>query len=190
MKIKKSSLTFSAVGLVGSLLVVLYLVFNMPNLTELIVVFGLITLANTYFLVDGIVKKIDEISEASIDKQSELVKVEKGIYSVAKREESTSTKQHNALVAQIEQLKAENQRLNTELIQQQKLCTKILINKAQENHNKTLNSSDRISKLLVQLNGSAGNASKETLEVLEEINKTLDTYYNDNQDIVRRMRAN
>ena len=63
MKIKKSSLTFSAVGLVGSLLVVLYLVFNMPNLTELIVVFGLITLANTYFLVDGIVKKIDEISE-------------------------------------------------------------------------------------------------------------------------------
>ena len=104
MKIKKSSLTFSAVGLVGSLLVVLYLVFNMPNLTELIVVFGLITLANTYFLVDGIVKKIDEISEASIDKQTELVKVEKGIYSVAKREESTSTKQHNALVAQIEQL--------------------------------------------------------------------------------------
>lgn len=190
MKVKKSSLTFSAVGLIASLLVVLYLVLNMPDLIELIIVFGLIVLANTYFLVDGIVKKIDQISEASIDKQTELVKVEKGIYSVAKREETTNIKQHNTLLEQIEQLKAENQRLNSELIEQQKLCTKILIKKAQENSNKTLNSSDRISKLLVQLNGSTGNASKETLEVLEEINKTLDTYYNDNQDNVRRMRAN
>lgn len=160
-------------------------------MVSLIIVFGLIALADTYFLVDSIVKKIDQISEASMDKQTELVKVEKGIYSVAKREETTSIKQHESLLEQIEQLKEENQRLNTELIEQQKLCTKILIKKNQENSNKTLNSSDRISKLLVQLNGNTTSVSKETMEVLEEINKTLDTYYNDNsQDNVRRMRAN
>ena len=60
----------------------------------------------------------------------------------------------------------------------------------QENSNKNLNSSDRISKLLVQLNGNTTNTSKETIEILEEINKTLDAYYNDNNDNVRRMRAN
>ena len=183
MNIKKSNLTFSAVGFVASILVLLYLILNQPALIELIIVFGLIALADTYFLVDSIVKKVDEITQASMDKQNELVKVEKGIYSVAKREESTSIKQHNAL-------KKENARLNDELIEQQKLCTKILIKKTQENSNKTLNSSDRISKLLVQLNGNTTSTSRETLEVLEEINKTLDTYYNDSsKDNIRRMKA-
>jgi hypothetical protein len=190
MKVKKSSLTFSAVGLMASVLVVLYLILNVPNSIELIIVFGLIALANTYFLVDGITKKIDEIAESSMDKQTELVKVEKGIYSVAKREETTNLKQHNVLLEQIEQLREENQRLNQELVEQQKICTKILVKKSQDNNNKSLNGSERISKLLVQLNGNTVSSSKETLEVLEEINKTLDTYYNDNQDNVRRMRAN
>ena len=80
MNIKKSNLTFSAVGFVASILVLLYLILNQPALIELIIVFGLIALADTYFLVDSIVKKIDEITEASMDKQNELVKVEKGIY--------------------------------------------------------------------------------------------------------------
>ena len=191
MNIKKSNLTFSAVGFVASAFILLYLILNAPQMIQLIIVFGLIALADTYFLVDSIVKKIDEISETSIDKQTELVKVEKGIYSVAKREESANIKQNNALVAQLEELKAENQRLNAELIEQQKLCTKILIKKSQENNTRNLNSSDRISKLLVQLNGNTSNSSKETMEILEEINKTLDTYYNDGaNDNVRRMRAN
>lgn len=190
MNIKKSNLTFSAVGFVAATLVELYLILNVPNMLELIIVFGLIALADTYFLVDSIIKKIDEISEASIDKQTELVKVEKGIYSVAKREETTNAKQHVALLEQIQQLKKENEHLNAELIEQQKLCTKILIKKTQENSNKSLNSSDRISKLLVQLNGNTSSNSKETMEILEEINKTLDTYYNDGKDNVRRMRAN
>ena len=190
MKIKRSNITFSAVGFVASILVLLYLILNMPNVMELIIVFGLIALADTYFLVDSIVKKVDEISEASIDKQTEIVKVEKGIYSVAKREETTNLKQHNALMEQLEILQEENQRLNDELIEQQKLCTKILIKKAQENNTKNLNNSDRISKLLVQLNGNTSSSSKETREILEEINKTLDTYYNDGKDNVRRMRAN
>ena len=189
-KIKKTNLTFSAVGFVAAILILLYLILNMPQMIELIIVFGLIALADTYFLVDSIVKKIDEISELSLDKQTELVKVEKGIYSVAKREESTNSKNNNALIEQLEQLKAENQRLNAELIEQQKLCTKILIKKSQENNNKTINSSERISKLLVQLNGNTSSSTKETLEVLQEINKTLDTYYNGNNDNVRRMRAN
>lgn len=191
MKVKKSNLTFSAVGFVASILVVLYLILNTPEMIELIIVFGLIALADTYFLVDSIVKKIDEISEINFDKQTELVKVEKGIYSVAKREENTNIKQHNLLMEQIEQLKMENARLNEELIEQQKLCTKIIVKKSQESSNKSLNSSDRISKLLVQLNGNTTSTSKETMEVLEEINKTLDTYYNnDSKDNVRRMRAN
>lgn len=191
MNIKKSNLTFSAVGFVASILILLYLILNIPNMVQLIIVFGLIALADTYFLVDSIVRKIDEISEASMDKQTELVKVEKGIYSVAKREEAANTKQHDALIEQIIQLKKENQRLNEELIEQQKLCTKILVKKNQENNNRALNSSERISKLLVQLNGNTSSTSKETMEVLEEINKTLDSYYNSNeQDNVRRMRAN
>lgn len=191
MNIKKTNLTFSAVGFVASILVLLYLILNTPNMIELIIVFGLIALADTYFLVDSIVKKIDEIAEASMDKQTELVKVEKGIYSVAKREESANIRQNEELLEQLEQLREENKRLNDELIEQQKLCTKILIKKNQEISGKSLNSSDRISKLLVQLNGNTSSASKETMEVLEEINKALDNYYNDNkQDNVRRMRAN
>ncbi|MCM1497096.1 MAG: hypothetical protein NC124_01375 [Clostridium sp.] len=191
MNIKKSNLTFSAVGFVASLLIVLYLILNMPNMVSLILVFGLIALANTYFFVDSIMKKIDEISQASIDKQTELVKVEKGLYSVAKRDETTNIKQHDILIEQLQQLKAENQRLNAELIEQQKLCTKIIVKKNQENNQRNLSGSDRISKLLVQLNGNNISNSKETMKVLEEINQTLDTYYNDNnQDNVRQMRAN
>lgn len=190
MNIKKSNLTFSAVGFIASILIELYLILNSAENVQLIIVFGLIALADTYFLVDSIVKKVDEIAETSIDKQTELVKVEKGLYSVAKREEATNNKQNNALLAQLQQLKEENQRLNNELIEQQKLCTKILIKKTQENTGRTLNSSDRISKLLVQLNGNSISASKETMEILEEINKTLDTYYNDDNNNVRRMRAN
>ena len=179
MNIKKSNLTFSAVGFIASILIILYLILNAPENLTLIIVFGLLALADTYFLVDSIVKKIDENNSALMDKQTEIVKVEKGIYSVAKREENTNVKQHNALLAQIDELKKENQRLNEELIEQQKLCTKIMIKKTQENNNKNLNSSDRISKLLVQLNGNTTSASKETMEILDEINKTLDTYYND-----------
>ncbi len=191
MNIKKANLTFSAVGFVASILVLLYLILNTPDMIELIIVFGLIALADTYFLVDSIVKKIDEIAETSMDKQTELVKVEKGIYSVAKREESANIRQNEELLEQLEQLREENKQLNDELIEQQKLCTKILIKKNQEISGKSLNSSDRISKLLVQLNGNTSSASKETMEVLEEINKALDNYYNDNkQDNVRRMRAN
>ena len=190
MKVKKSNLTFSAVGFVASILVLFYLILNMPNVMELIIIFGIIALVDTYFLVDSIVKKIDQISESSIDKQTEIVKVEKGIYSVAKREETTNLNQHTALLDQIEQLREENKRLNDELVEQQQFCTKILVKKLQENNNKNLNSSDRISKLLIQLNGNTSSSSKDTMEILEEINKTLDTYYNDNKDNVRRMRAN
>ena len=50
MNIKKSNLTFSAVGFVASILVLLYLILNQPALIELIIVFGLIALADTYFL--------------------------------------------------------------------------------------------------------------------------------------------
>lgn len=162
----------------------------MPDKLELIIVFGLIALTDTYFLVDSIVRKIDEISETSLDKQIELVKVEKGIYSVAKREETTNIKQHDALVEEFEQLKAENERLVNELIEQQKLFTKLIVAKNLENTNRNINSSERISKLLVQLNGTSNGNAKETLELLEEINHLLTNYYTNGKDNVRRMRAN
>lgn len=191
MNIKKSNLTFSAIGFVASVFIELYLILNMPENFALIIVFGLLALADTYFLIDSIVKKMDEMNSALMDRQTELVKVEKGIYSVAKREETTNNKHHNILLAQIDELMKENQRLNEELIEQQKLCTKIIVKKSQESNQKELNNSDKISKLLVQLNSNTTGSSKETLEVLNEINKTLDTYYNDTvQDNVRRIRAN
>ena len=41
--------------------------------------------------MDGILAKVDEIANLNLDKQNELTKVEKGIYSVAKREEVSRT---------------------------------------------------------------------------------------------------
>lgn len=174
MKQKKTNLLISSVALVGSIIVVFYLIMVMPERMELIIVFSLIALADTYFLVDGIIKKVDEITNQNIDKQSEIAKVEKGIYSVAKREEASLNEQLSKMLETIELLKEENAKLNDELIEQEKLCTKILMKKNQENTGKMVNSSDRVAKLLVQLTSNTSNTSKETIDILTEISKTLD----------------
>lgn len=170
----KLNLIISAVAMMGALMVIFYLIMVMPSRLDLIITFGIIVLADTYFLVDGILKRIDDISNDSLDKQSEIAKVEKGIYSVAKREESAMSERIDQLLKSIEELKADNERLNQELIEQQKLFTKISMKKEQENMNKLISGNDRISKLVVQLTSNNNTISTEALELLSQISDALD----------------
>ena len=78
----KTNLLISSVAMMAALMTMIYLVATMPDRLELIIAFGLIVVADTYFLVDSIIRKVDEIANRSLDKQNELTKVEKGIYSV------------------------------------------------------------------------------------------------------------
>lgn len=169
------NLIISAIAMMGALMVSFYLVMVMPTRLDLIITFGIIVLVDTYFLADGILKRIDDISNDSLDKQNEIAKVEKGIYSVAKREETAMTERMNQLVSAIDELKAENQRLNEELIEQQKLFTKVNMKKSQENLNKVISGNDRIAKLLVQLTSNNNTVSTETLELLSDIAAVLET---------------
>ncbi len=170
----KFNLLISAMAMMGALMVIFYLIMVMPQRIDLIITFGLIVLADTYFLADGILKRIDDISNDNLDKQSELTKVGKGIYSVAKREETLFTERLEALLHTLEQLQADNIRLNKELIEQQKLLTSFSIKKDQENMNKMISGNDHITKLLVQLNDNSSEASSEALKLLSDISDVLD----------------
>lgn len=170
----RMNLIVSAIAMMGALLVIFYLIMVMPTRLDLIVTFGIIVLADTYFLADGILKRMDDIAADSLNKQAEIAKVEKGIYSVAKREESAMNDRLNQLVTVIDELKAENARLNEELIEQQKLFTKVDMKKSQENMNKIINGNDRVAKLLVQLTSSSSSHSEETISVLNDIAFALD----------------
>ena len=160
--------------MVAAIITVFYPIMVMPEHLELIIVFSLIAIADTYFLTDGIPKKIDDIANVSLDKQNEIAKVEKGIYSVAKREETTLNERFDSLITVIEELRNENSKLSAELIEQEKLFTKILMKKNQENTVKMVNSSDRIAKLLVQLTSNNKEISEETIELLKDISRQLD----------------
>lgn len=173
MKKTRSNLLISFIAMVAALIATLYLVINMPEHIELIIVFSLIAIVDAYFLMDSLLKKIDDINETKMDKQNELAKVEKGIYSVAKREEANMNERFDSLLKMIDELKLENARLNEELLEQQKLCTKILMKKNQENTGKMVNSSDRVAKLLVQLNSTSKESSEDTVFLLRELNKQL-----------------
>lgn len=169
----KANLIISSIAMVGAFIAVLYLIFVMPSRLDLIITFSCIILADTYFFVDGIIKKIDAIADHSIDKQNELAKVEKGIYSVAKREESAASERIESLISTVESLKEDNQRLHDALIEQQKLYTKIIMKKNQENTEKTVESTDRIAKVLIQLTNNNNTVSAESLQLLQEITDAL-----------------
>ncbi|MDE5966986.1 MAG: hypothetical protein K2G89_09165 [Lachnospiraceae bacterium] len=179
----KFNLIISAVAMMGALMVIFYLIMVMPERIDLIITFGAIVLADTYFLADGILKRIDDISNDSLDKQTEMTKVEKGIYSVAKREESILIEKLDMLVQTITNLQADNQRLNDELIEQQKLLTKLSLKKDEENISKMISGNDRIAKLIIQLTSNNNTVSKETLQLLNDISDMLeddkkeDVYY-------------
>lgn len=170
----KTNLLISSVAMVAALMTMIYLVAIMPERLELIIAFGLIVVADTYFLVDSIIRKVDEIANRSMDKQNELTKVEKGIYSVAKREELSMNRQMEELIAAVAELKADNIRLSNELIEQQTLCTKLIMKKNQENMVRVVNSNDRITKQVIQLSGDNKLALAVANETLQDIHKSLE----------------
>ncbi|MBR1567389.1 MAG: hypothetical protein IJ648_00370 [Lachnospiraceae bacterium] len=170
----KTNLLISSVAMMAALMTMIYLVATMPDRLELIISFGLIVVVDTYFLVDSIIRKVDEIANRSYDKQSELTKVEKGLYSVAKREELSVNQRLEELTAMVEALKADNVRLNEELVEQQKLCTKLIVKKNQENMVRVVNSNDRITKQVVQMAGDNKIAAARTNEALTNIHNSLE----------------
>ena len=65
----QTSLTISAVAFVAAFLADLYLIIAHSSKIELIIAVSLIAIVDTFFLVDGILTKIDDIASLNIDKQ-------------------------------------------------------------------------------------------------------------------------
>lgn len=118
----------------------------------------------------------------NIDKQNELTKVEKGIYSVAKREEVSRTQSMSALLDILLELKEENQNLYTQLMEQDKMMAKLHIKKDSDNTTKIVNSSERVAVLMAQMAASHTKSSEETLEILNDICKELENKNNQGTD--------
>lgn len=177
-----SSLTISAVTFVAAFLADLYLIMAHSSSIELIIAVSLIAIVDTFFLVDGILSKIDDITSLNIDKQNELTKVEKGIYSVAKREEVSRTQSMSALLDILLELKEENQNLYTQLMEQDKMMAKLHIKKDSDNTTKIVNSSERVAVLMAQMAASHTKSSEETLEILNDICKELENKNNQGTD--------
>jgi len=170
----QSTLTISAVAFITALLVDLYLIIAYPSMFELIIAVSLIVIVDTYFMVDSILAKVDEIASVNIDKQNELTKVEKGIYSVAKREEVARTQSMSAILDVIMELKEENSKLYRELMEQDKMMTKLQIKKETDNSTKVVNSNERIAILIAQMATSNAKSQKEAIEILNDICKELE----------------
>ncbi len=170
----QSTLTISAVAFIAALLVDLYLILAYPSMVELIIAVSLIVIVDTYFMVDSILAKVDEIASINIDKQNELTKVEKGIYSVAKREEVARTQSMSAILDVIMELKEENSKLYRELMEQDKMMAKLQIKKEADNSTKVINSNERIAILIAQMATSNAKSQKEAIEILNDICKELE----------------
>ncbi len=170
----QSTLTISAVAFIAALLVDLYLIIAYPSMIELIIAVSLIVIVDTYFMVDSIIAKVDEIASINIDKQNELTKVEKGIYSVAKREEVARTQSMSAILDVIMELKEENSKLYRELMEQDKMMAKLQIKKDTDNSTKVVNSNERIAILIAQMATSNAKSQKEAIEILNDICKELE----------------
>lgn len=174
MKSKSSILTVSAVAFVAALLVDIYLMFAYPSSIELIIAISLIVIVDTYFLVDAIIDKIDQITSINIDKQNELTKVEKGIYSIAKREEISRTQSMSALLDIIMDFKEENSKVHTDLLNQETLMTKLQIKKEMDNTSQIVNSNERLAILIAQMATSNAKSQTEAIEILNDICKELE----------------
>lgn len=170
----QSTLTISAVGFIAALLVDFYLIIAYTSSIELIIPVSLIVIVDTYFLVDGILSKVDEIASINIDKQNELTKVEKGIYSVAKREEISRTQSMSALLDLMLELKEENKNLYSDLIENNKVLTKLSIKKEQDNSTKIVNSNERLAVIIAQMATANAKSQTEAIEILNDICKELE----------------
>lgn len=171
---KSANLTISAVAFIAAFLVDLYLIISAPSNIEVIIAISLIVVVDTYFLVEGILNKVDEIASVNIDKQNELTKVEKGIYSVAKREEISRNQSMSAILDMMLELKDENSKLMKELIEQDKTMSKLSIKKGMDNTTKIVNSNERIAVLIAQIVTANAKSQSEAIEILNDICKELE----------------
>jgi hypothetical protein len=146
----------------------------MPQNVEIIIAISLIVIVDTYFLVEGILNKIDDIASINIDKQNELTKVEKGIYSVAKREEISRNQSMSAILDMMLELKDENSRLMNQLIDQDSMMSKIAIKKNMDNTTKIVNSNERIAVLIAQYATANAKSQDEAIDILNDICKELE----------------
>ena len=179
---RKSSttLTISAVAFIAALLIDLYLILVYPSMIQVIIAVSLIVVVDTYFLVDGILAKVDEIANLNLDKQNELTKVEKGIYSVAKREEVSRTQSMSAILDMMLEMKDENSKLLSEikddnskhmkdLMEQDKLMTKIQLKKDIDNTDRVVSSTEKMAVLITKMATANSRSSNETIEILNDI---------------------
>lgn len=184
---RKSSttLTISAVAFIAALLIDLYLILVYPSMIQVIIAVSLIVVVDTYFLVDGILAKVDEIANLNLDKQNELTKVEKGIYSVAKREEVSRTQSMSAILDMMLEMKDENSKLLSEikddnskhmkdLMEQDKLMTKIQLKKDIDNTDRVVSSTEKMAVLITKMATTNSRSSNETIEILNDICKELE----------------
>ncbi len=170
----QSTLTISAVAFIAALLIDLYLILVYPASIEIIIAVSLIVIVDTYFMVDAILAKVDEIASVNIDKQNEMTKVQKGIYSVAKREEVSRTQSMSALLDIILELKEENTKLYDELLKQDKLMSKLQMKKEEDNTTKIVNSNERLAVLIAQMATTNAKSQSEAIEILNDICKELE----------------
>ena len=184
---RKSSttLTISAVAFIAALLIDLYLILVYPSMIQVIIAVSLIVVVDTYFLVDGILAKVDEIANLNLDKQNELTKVEKGIYSVAKREEVSRTQSMSAILDMMLEMKDEKSKLLSEikddnskhmkdLMEQDKLMTKIQLKKDIDNTDRVVSSTEKMAVLITKMATANSRSSNETIEILNDICKELE----------------
>lgn len=170
-----STLTISAVAFIAALLVDIYMMLVYPSSVEVIIAVSLIVIVDTYFMVDAILAKIDEVVSLNLDKQNELTKVQKGIYSVAKREEIARSKDMSGVVDLMIEMKNENTSLMNSLIEQDKVMTKLSVKKDIDNTTKVVNSNERIAVLIAQMATANAKSSAEALEILNDICKELES---------------
>ncbi len=180
-----TTLIISAIGFIASLLIDLYLILVYPTMIQVIIAVSLIILVDTYFLVDGILAKIDEVANLQLDKQNELTKVEKGIYSVAKREEISRNQSMSAILDMLLEMRDDNSRLITDfkednssllkdLIEQDKLMTKVKLKKDSDNTELIIDSTEKMAVLITQMATANSHSSNETIEILNDICKELE----------------
>ena len=170
-----STLTISAVAFIAALLVDIYMMLVYPSSVEVIIAVSLIVIVDTYFMVDAILAKIDEVVSLNLDKQNELTKVQKGIYSVAKREEIARSKDMSGVVDLMIEMKNENASLMNSLIEQDKVMTKLSVKKDIDNTAKVVNSNERIAVIIAQMATANAKSSAEALEILNDICKELES---------------
>lgn len=171
---KSATLTISAVAFIASLLVDLYLIIAYPEKLSIIIAVSFIVIVDTYFMVDSILSLVDDIASIHIDKQNELTKVEKGIYSVAKREEEARSESMNSIMDLLTTMKDENNKLMNDMLDQDKMINKLQIKKQLDNTNQVVTSNEKLAVLIAKMATANAKSSEEAIEILNDICKELE----------------